>query len=198
VALAKRSTREAEHPHLFAGAILLASASMYLRLIILVGIFNWTLMQRLMIPFLLLAAVAAITGWLWSRRYDGPPEELHRQFQHENPLELRSAFFFAFVFLLILVITRLVLSAMGNRGAYVLGGILGFADVDPFIMSMTQSAGTAIQPGTIAGAIVLAAASNNLAKGIYAFVFGNRQAGLQALLLLSLLALLGLLPILWV
>jgi uncharacterized membrane protein (DUF4010 family) len=196
VALAKRSTRE-KHPHLFAGAILLASASMYLRLTILVGIFNWALMQRLIAPFLILAAVAAISGWLWSRHHDGSTEELHRQFQHENPLELRSAFFFAAVFLAILVVTRFALSVMGNRGAYILGAIIGFADVDPFIMSMTQSAGTALQYGKIAGAIVIAVSSNNLAKGIYAFAFGSRQAGRQGLLLLVSLALLGLIPILW-
>jgi uncharacterized membrane protein (DUF4010 family) len=195
VALAKRSTRET-HPHLFAGATLMASASMYVRLTILIGIFNWALMQQLMTPFLLLAAVAAIAGWLWSRRHDGPPEELRRQYHHDNPLELRSAFFFAAVFLVILVVTRYALSFMGNIGAYVLGVILGFTDVDPFIMSMTQAAGSSMQLGTVAGAIVLAAASNNLAKGIYAFVFGSRQAGLQALLLLSALALLGLIPIL--
>jgi uncharacterized membrane protein (DUF4010 family) len=197
VALAKRSTGESR-PHLFAGATLLASASMYLRLTILVGIFNWKLMQLLAFPFLVLAAVAAITGFLWSRRTDGSREELHRQFQHGNPLELRAAFFFAGVFLLILVVTRLALSYMGDRGAYVLGGIIGFADVDPFIMSMTQEAGPTAQLGVIAGAIALAAASNNLAKGIYAYFFGHRSSsGLQSLLLLMLLALAGLLPILW-
>jgi uncharacterized membrane protein (DUF4010 family) len=196
VALAKRSTRE-EQPHLFAGAILLASASMYVRLIVLIGIFNRALMRQLIVPFLLLAATAAAVGWLWSRRRDGPTEELHRQFQHENPLELRAAFFFAAVFLLILVITRLFLSFMGNRGVYALAGILGLADVDPFIMGMTQAAGATIQPAVVAGAILVAAASNNVAKGIYAFIFGNRNVGVQSLLLLIALALLGLLPILW-
>jgi uncharacterized membrane protein (DUF4010 family) len=197
VALAKRSTRES-HPHLFAGATLLASAAMYLRLTILVGIFNWKLVQLLVLPFLILATAAAIAGLLWSRRQDGPLEELHRQFQHENPLELRAAFFFAGIYLLILVITRLALSYMGNRGAYVLGGIIGFADVDPFIMSMTQAAGPTSQLSVIAGAIVLAAASNNLAKGIYAYAFGKRNAAAaQSLLLLVMLAFAGLLPILW-
>jgi uncharacterized membrane protein (DUF4010 family) len=198
VALAKRSATESQ-PHLFAGATLLASASMYLRLTILVGIFNWELLQKLAVPFLLLAAAAAIAGYLWSRRPDSSHEELQRQYQHGNPLEFRVAFFFAIVFLLIVVITKLSLSYLGSRGAYILAAIIGFTDVDPFIMGMTQAAGTTVQLGVSAGSIVLAAASNNVAKGFYAYVFGKRSgAAPQSLLLLLLLALVGLLPLLWI
>ena len=197
VALAKRSTGE-DHPNMFAGAMLLASAFMYLRLIILVAIFNWQLVRLLAVPFLLLAVAAGVTGLLWARRPDGSSEKLQRKHQHANPLELRAAFLFAALFLIILIFTKLGFSYMGNRGAYVLGAIIGFADVDPFIMSMTQTAGSTDQLSVIAGAILLAAASNNLAKGIYAFAFGSRSAGRQGLLLLILLAAAGLIPIFWV
>jgi uncharacterized membrane protein (DUF4010 family) len=197
VAIAKRSTRE-NHPHLFAGATLVASAFMFLRLTILIGIFSLDLLRILAAPFLLLASAAALAGWLWSRRTDGPPEKLKRQFQHPNPLELRTAFAFAALFLIVLVLTRLALSNLGNKGIYVLAAIVGFADVDPFILSMTQAAGPSAQLSLSAGAIVVAVAGNNLAKGIYALVFGSRTSGLQSLLLLFLLALLGLLPLLWI
>ncbi len=196
VAIAKRSTRET-HSYLFSGSILLASAFMYLRLIILIGIFNWNLMRLIVVPFLSLAAAAAVVGLLWGRRTDGPPEELHRQYQQQNPLEMRAAFLFAGLFLVILIATRLVFSYLGNRGAYLLAAVIGFADVDPFIMSMTQAAGTTAHPSVAAGAIVLAAASNNLAKGFYAFIFGSRKAGRQGLFLLVMLTLAGLLPLLW-
>jgi uncharacterized membrane protein (DUF4010 family) len=196
VALAKRSTRE-EHPSLFAGATLLASAFMYLRITILVAIFNWQLMRLIALPFLFLALAAAAVGLLWARRPDGQPEKLQRQYQHENPLELRAAFFFAAIFLIILIATRYVFSYMGNRGAYVLGAVIGFADVDPFIMSLTQTAGLPAQLGVSAGAIVLAAASNNIAKGIYSYAFGSRRTGRQGLILLALLAAAGLIPLLW-
>jgi uncharacterized membrane protein (DUF4010 family) len=196
VALAKRSTRE-ERPHLFSGATLLASAFMYLRIVILVAIFNWQLMRLIALPFLFLALAAAAAGLLWARRPDGQMEKLQRQYQHENPLELRSAFFFAAIFLIILIATRFVFSYMGNRGTYVLGAVIGFADVDPFIMSVTQTAGSNAQLGTSASAIVLAAASNNIAKGIYSYAFGSRKTGRQGLILLVLLAAAGLIPLLW-
>jgi uncharacterized membrane protein (DUF4010 family) len=196
VALAKRSTRES-HPYLFSGSILLASAFMYLRLIILIGIFNWNLMRLLVVPFLLLASAAAIVGLLWTHRKDGVTEELHRQYQQQNPLEMRAAFFFAGIFLVILIATKLVFSYLGNRGAYILAAAVGFADVDPFIMSMTQAAGSTAHLSLSAGVIVLAAASNNMAKGLYAFFFGSRTVGRQGLFLLAMLALAGLIPLLW-
>jgi uncharacterized membrane protein (DUF4010 family) len=197
VALAKRSAREDSHPHLFAGAILLASAFMYLRITILVGVFNWRLLHLLAAPFLTLAVAAAVTGFLWSRRPNGPREKLQRQEKHENPLELRSAFLFAGLFLVILILTRLAFSYMGSSGSYILGAVLGFTDVDPFILSMTQSGGVTTSLGVSAGAILLAVASNNLAKGIYAFSFGNRRTGVQSLLFLTVLALAGLFPLFW-
>lgn len=198
VALSKRSSREGTQPHLFAGAILLASAFMYLRITILVGIFNWKLLHLIGGPFLALAVAAAATGFLWSRRQDGPRERLQRQFKHENPLELRSAFFFAALFLGILVLTRLAFSYMGNRGAYILGAIIGFADVDPFILSMAQSGGATAQLAVSAGAILVAVSSNNIAKGIYAFSFGSRRTGVQSLVLLTVLAIAGLIPLFWI
>jgi len=83
----------------------------------------------------------------------------------------------------------------GKQGAYILGAVIGFADVDPFIMSMTQQPGRR-QPDVSAGAIILATTSNNLAKGMYALFSAaakreaspcfNGDAGLV-----------GLIPLLW-
>jgi uncharacterized membrane protein (DUF4010 family) len=196
VALAKRSMGESR-TCIFSGSILIASAFMYLRLTILVGIFNWNLMRLIAVPFLVLAIAAATVGWLWARQKEGSTTELHRQDQQHNPLEMRAAFFFAGVFLLLLIATRLVFVYLGNRGTYILAAVIGLADVDPFIMSMTQSAGSTANLSVSAGAIVLAAASNNLAKGIYAFFFGSHKAGRQGFLFLLMLALAGLIPLLW-
>ena len=62
---------------------------------------------------------------------------------------------------------------------------------------MTQSGGATTSLTVSAGAVLLAVASNNLAKGIYAFSFGNRRTGVQSLLLLTALALAGLIPLFW-
>ena len=74
---------------------------------------------------------------------------------------------------------------------------MGVTDVDPFIMGMTQAAGT-LTPFPVAGsAVLIAAASNNLIKGIYSYCLADRQTAVQSLPLLAGLAVAGMLPLLW-
>ena len=64
-------------------------------------------------------------------------------------------------------------------------------------MGMTQSAGSATALDVAAAAILIAASSNNLVKGIYAFVLADRSTGIRILSLLAALALAGVTPLLW-
>ena len=194
--LAKRAARESR-PHLFAGGTLIASGVMYLRLAGLVTMFNRNLMLTLGVPFALLAAAGVGAGWLWTRIPDARAGEVKREFEPRNPLELRAAFFFAALFLAILVATHLVVTYLGRAGVYTLAGLMGVTDVDPFIMGMTQSAGGVTSLKVASAAILIAAASNNLVKGIYAFWFSDRKTGVESLCLLGGLTAAGLAPLLW-
>lgn len=196
VVLAKRSATESA-PHRFAGGIWAASGVMYLRLAALVFAFNGSL-GRLLAPALLaLGILALIAGWLLSRRGDSspagslPPES-------RNPLDLKAAFLFAFVFLAITVITRLAVAHLGRGGLYGLAALMGVSDVDPFIMSLTQTAGAATTLHAAAVGVLTAAASNNVVKGLYARSFGDRATGNLALIGLGGLAALGLVATLFV
>ena len=75
--------------------------------------------------------------------------------------------------------------------------IMGLSDITPFIMGLTQAAGTLTPVNVAAGAILIAAASNNIVKGIYAFSLADRKTGWQSLLLLTALAVAGLVPLVW-
>jgi uncharacterized membrane protein (DUF4010 family) len=196
VALARRAARE-QHCHLFAGGTLIASGVMYLRLVVLVGLFNRDLMAILALPFAALAGGAVVAGWLWTRIPDPDSGAVKREYEPKNPLELRAAFLFALLFLVILVATHLVAVYLGKAGIYSLAAIMGITDVDPFIMGMTQSAGTLTPVSTAAMGILIAAASNNVVKGIYAYSLADRRTGRQSLCLLVALAVLGLTPLLW-
>ena len=197
VALAHRSKDE-NRPHLFSGATLVASGVMYLRLAALLALFNRSLLVLLGPAFLALALLAIGVGWLWSRRPDAESSELKKEFQPRNPLEMRGALLFALLFLVMLVLTGLVVGQLGKAGVYALAAVMGVSDVDPFIMGMTQSAGTTAPMQVAAAAILIAAASNNLIKGIYAFTLSGRKTGVWSLVLLAGLAVLGLAPLLWI
>jgi uncharacterized membrane protein (DUF4010 family) len=196
VVMAKRAKRE-DQPHLFAGGILIACGVMYLRLAALLALFNRQLMAVLLLPFLVLAGASLVCGWLWSRRADKGAEQLQREADPKNPLELLTAFLFAGLFLAMLVITQLAVTYLGKGGVDSLAAIMGVSDVDPFIMGLTQAAGTLTPVNVAAGAILIAAASNNVVKGIYAYSMADRTTGRQALLFLLGLAAAGLIPLVW-
>ena len=195
VTLAKKS-RDAARPHLFAGSILMASGMMYLRLIGLLWLFNGDLFRMLGPAFAGLAVFALAGGAWWAHRPDSGDGLKTEDAPSKNPLELDAAFLFAGLFVAILIATRLAVLYLGNAGVYGLAGVMGLTDVDPFIMGMTQTAGTSTAMGVAAAGIAIAAASNNVAKGAYAWTFADRETGRAGLLLLLGLAALGLLPLL--
>jgi uncharacterized membrane protein (DUF4010 family) len=196
VAMSRRAARE-HRPHLFAGGILIASGVMYLRLVVLLTLFNRQLGAMLAPPFLVLAAVAIVAGWLWSRRPDADTSEFRRQYEPGNPLELVAAFLFALFFLGMLVATQLAVTYLGRAGVSILAALMGVTDVDPFIMGMTQAAGKLTPLPVAATAVLIAAASNNLIKGIYSYSLADRKTGIQSLSLLVALAAAGVVPLLW-
>jgi uncharacterized membrane protein (DUF4010 family) len=139
-----------------------------------------------------------LAGWLWSRRLDASADDVKRAYEPDNPLELRAAFLFAALFIAMLITTRLAVVYLGSAGVYSLAAIMGVSDVDPFIMGMTQVAGTLTPVQMASAGILIAAASNNVVKGLYAWFFARGSAGAQSLILLVVLALAGLAPLVWV
>ncbi len=196
VALARRS-KDQEQPHLFSGGMLIASGVMYLRLAVLLALFNQALMEKLAIPFVVLAIIAMLAGWIWSRRSDAIALKAGQAVEPKNPLEIRAALFFALLFVGMLVATHLAVTYLGRSGVYTLAAIMGVTDVDPFIMGLTQSAPLMTPLHVASDGILIAAASNNVIKGIYAYALSSRKTGVQSLVLLLGLAVLGLLPLLW-
>ncbi|MGA2205873.1 MAG: MgtC/SapB family protein [Terracidiphilus sp.] len=194
VVLARRGKID-DHPHLYSGGILIASGVMYVRLCILLVLFNRQLMLLLWAPLLLLGSIAAGVGWLWTRRADKGAQSMQQDLEPKNPLELITAFLFAALFLAMLVITQLAVTYLGRAGIDTLAAIMGVSDVDPFIMGLTQAPTTSTALNISAGAILIAAASNNVIKGIYAYSLAGRRTGRQSLGFLLALAAAGIAPL---
>ena len=196
VVLARQAKQE-HRPSLFSGSILIASGVMYARLVVLLALFNLGLAAELAPAFAGLGVIGGVAGWLVSRRADGAAATASPRREPKNPLELRAAFLFALVFIVILVLTNLVREYLGRAGLYSLAAIMGVTDVDPFILGLAQGASATPLP-LAAAAIVIAAASNNIIKAIYAYSFADRSTGRRAFVMLVALALLGLIPLAWI
>ena len=196
VVLARQSVGAGESNG-YAGSILTACSVMYARLVILVAIFNGALAAVLAPPFAALAILGSIAGWMVYRRSTPSAASVGGPTKAPNPLELRTAFVFGAIFVAVIVITHLVREYLGRAGLFTLAAVMGVTDVDPFILGLTQPQAVPLSIGTAASAIVIAAASNNLIKAIYAYSFADRDTGRRSAGLLVALTVCGLLPLIW-
>jgi len=192
VVLARQSMTGCHAATGYAGAIIAATGMMYLRLWVLVILFAPALGRQLTVLFWFLGLGTVIFGAVLTRLSRKDCDNGNEKTPPTNPLELSSAFTFAGIFLIVLVGTRMVAERFGGTGVLILAAIMGAADVDPFILGLTQQAGATVPLETAALAVVLAAAANNLMKGIYSFVFGSRTTGRITLPALSLLGIISL------
>lgn len=196
VVLAKRAAG-GHRPHKNTGGILAASGAMYLKILALVWLFNRPLALALAPAFLALTVGPILAGWFIYHLPDPEEVDTPEATQTQNPLELRAAFLFAAVYLVMLIITQLSVAYLGRGGVYSVATLMGLTDVTPFIMGMTHSAGVATSLHLAAWGIAISAASNNLVKGFYAYGFAKGRTGRWSLALLAGLALLGVVPLLW-
>jgi uncharacterized membrane protein (DUF4010 family) len=191
VVLARQSKRQSSCGPNFAGAIVAATGVMYIRLWILLMLFAAPLAQRLTVLFWAMGLAAMAVGVFLTRRSVGVDDDCEIEGAEErsdgNPLEMTSAFTFAVIFVAVLVATRFVAERFGNTGVLIMAAIMGAADVDPFILGLTQTVGSGLTVETAALAVVIAAAVNNLMKGVYALIFGIPRTGRLSLVLLAAL-----------
>ena len=185
IVLAKKAS-SGSTPYLFASSIVVATALMYLRLLGITYAFNFDIAQILLLPFVgltLLTLLATLFLYKKSKKNTLNPNIAN---EDKNPLELSTAFLFAFLFIVMAVLTHFVLSKYGNIGLNILSFIVGFTDIDPFVLSILSSK-FSVTAENAATAILIATGSNNILKALYAYIFSKNSAGKVSALTLSIL-----------
>ena len=184
-----RDARE-ERPELTAG-IIAATAITYVRLSIVVAIFDLHLALKLAPALAALFVVgAAIAAFEW-RRVPKQNLEAGLGIKATNPLQLVAATVFAALFVVISLISAWAKSALGATGLYAVAAAVGVSDIDPYVINIAQGGVPGLTLSTLSAAILIAASSNNILKAIYTAAFGGFAATRRASLLLVVLAVLG-------
>jgi uncharacterized membrane protein (DUF4010 family) len=191
IVLAQQAKADAAmRPRAQAG-ITLATALMYLRILAIIAVFNLELARRVMIPLVALSALGlvfcALQTWL-----SKPPEKAEQvSVASSNPLAIGSAAIFAALFVAVSLLSHWVVNDFGINGVYTLAAVIGFADIDPFVLNLAQG-GTSVPTEAIASAILIASSSNNVLKACYAALFGGGlRAALPSVATLVILAAAG-------
>jgi len=186
VVLARRSREISPTPQI-TQAIILATAMMYLRLLLLVFFMGHAdEALHLVGPFFVLIATSLLAVWFASHIFEVPPVEVV-DVPLSHPLEFKTALIFSLLFVAFAAITSVVIAKYGSEGLHMLSFIVGLTDIDPFILSLLG--GTYhITETQLISAVIIASGSNNLIKAAYALILGRNRFVLAAAAWLVLLS----------
>jgi uncharacterized membrane protein (DUF4010 family) len=188
VVLARTAHDDGVTPEITAG-IVAATAMMYLRMVVIVAIFNLELARAIVIPALALAAISIAIAAVFARRGNGVKAT---NVVPNNPLQLGTAMVFAALLIAISLLSNWVQAHAGAQGVLALAAVVGVTDIDPFVLSLAQGGVASIGIATAAVAIVIASSSNNLLKAVYAIAFTRRPQSIIPAGALGALCVLGL------
>ncbi len=157
----------------FALAITIAWTVMFGRIIVIVGVLNLPLAERITLPMLIpVAAGLVYCFWLYQKagRTDNAAEV-----SFANPFELWPAISFALLVSVILIASKFTEMKWGDSGVLISSVLAGIADVDAISVSLAQLSLNqgGLDAGSAATGIVLAAATNTAVKGLIVISMGS-------------------------
>jgi len=164
------------------GGIAASNTVMYLRVVVIVSLFNPSLVSGLLVPMVLMASASAV-GAVFALRASGQKDTLET-IEVDNPCDVGSAIKFGVLLVIILLLVHYAQAWLGDAGIYAIAAISGLVDVDPISLSMAERSlhGLAVPVATTA--IIAAVGVNTLIK----VVFVGMIAGKKMVTPLSLLS----------
>ncbi|MGR9046916.1 MAG: MgtC/SapB family protein [Gammaproteobacteria bacterium] len=178
VVIGRRAQGMTDASRIVSSALIMATAMMYIRLLIIIFLFDQAAWGQILIPFsaVILASFVVIFSLLHISNHQTPD---HSTDIPKNPLELSAAVVFALLFVLFTMITHYVTGRFGANGLNFLAVIVGFTDIDPFILSLL-SGKFVVSKTSIVSALIMASGSNNLLKAAYALALARNRSVLFA------------------
>lgn len=156
--------------------ILLANATMLLRVILLVALVAPAVLPSIALilaPALLVGLPLLVLHWRGASGSERQEEDAYR-----NPANLTTAICFGAIYAALLVLAAWLGEYAGPYGVYALAAVSGLADVDAITLSALQLTSTgALAVAQAAGAIALAVGSNLVVKTVLVYLTGGRSLG---------------------
>jgi len=181
------SRRTRDHPEASRAAglvILIASTVVYGRVLVEIAAVARPFLRAAAPPiFALSAAMAAAAAALWFMSRGREPVSVEGQ----QPADLKTAFTFAALYVVVLFAVAYAKEHAGTRGLYLVSALSGLTDIDAITLSVARLVGSdQIDPAQGWRLIVVALLSNLVFKGAMAALLGDRRLRRWILLLFGL------------
>lgn len=195
--LSRKSNDKIVTPNEYAAGIIFATSVMYIRILLIVLLFNSELALQMMPYVLFLLLVTLGCGFVVYKKKDkGPSDTTNEMFLQKNPLEFRVAIGFAIFYIVFMYLLNFSESHYGTKGLNILSFIAGFADVDSYVMNLVQGK-FAVSNMVMMAYIIKTTSSNNLIKTIYSLWLAEKKTKKLLLISFSIIILANILVIAW-
>jgi uncharacterized membrane protein (DUF4010 family) len=136
-------------------------------------IFNQNL-GILLLPYfiilILISSAMALLLYIFGKPSQAGEQDIQH---HKNPLELKIASIFAILFIVFSLATYYTIHFYGNSGLNVLSYVVGFTDIDPYLLNLFQGK-YQIEMAIIGRSTLQAIISNNILKIIYTITTADK------------------------
>jgi uncharacterized membrane protein (DUF4010 family) len=173
--LSRKSRLAPEKAHQYCAAIIIATSMMYIRILILVAIFNFQLFLLMYPAFIVLIILSLILGLVFWYKAPQPTNVENEEMVDKNPLEFKVAIIFTLLYLAFTFITTFTIRQFGAGGLNTLSYLVGFSDIDPFLLNLFQGKFT-VGMDVLVQATLQAIISNNILKYVYAMSMGSKSS----------------------
>lgn len=165
----------------YVASMLLAVSMMFLRFLILIGIFSQETLHTIY-PYLLImsavsAGVAMYLHFKYKRKEDSG--QVEEEEDGSNPLEFKVALIFAMLFVIFTILTHYTLLYAGTGGLNLLSFVSGFSDITPFILNLLQQSSGSVAMLVITACTMQAIVSNIAVNMCYALFFAGGKSALR-------------------
>jgi uncharacterized membrane protein (DUF4010 family) len=176
VTMARLAREHPEQQRLFVAGALFASATMMVRVLVLVALVNAALLIRLAPSLGVAGAVLASAGAVFMWRAISETES-EKSLDLKNPLDLVAVLKFGILLTVVAALAKLATNLAGSAGAYSIAALAGIADVDAITLSMARLDRDRLGPEAAAIAIGIAVAVNMVSKSILSWWTGGGGFG---------------------
>lgn len=167
-----------ESSKLLMACIILGCTIMFVRVLVLVWVFNSTLFYYTLIYFLPAIIFLLLFSGISLKNASKNNVE---NFKVDNPVSISSAVKFGLLLLLIILLADFMKKSFGDAGVLALAAISGVSDVDAITVLMSKMALTDSGNNVYLLGIIVASIVNSLVKGFLAVYIGGRNFGFKVL-----------------
>jgi uncharacterized membrane protein (DUF4010 family) len=181
LALARLVRAHASLAPLAAAGVVIAGSVVFLRILILVAIFQPSLIVPLAPPMSVMALVGlagAVLIRVFARRRQDTQDEIEGI---ANPLELKTALSFGALLAFVLLGVHYLEEWIGTGGVYAAAALSGVTDVDALTISVSKLVGDDLAVPSGATAIFIAVSVNTAVKAGISFAAGDARLGLRVI-----------------